>query len=524
MEPLRKAMTRAAAPVSIIGTVGGFIGDIIAPLGNFAPWIALVSFVFTLIGFFGFVSLRRKQGDLAWDSPVAGALLIAGASTAIFGGWSVIFALGPEKGYLADNVAPIATVQAQLLNLQEDVTVIKETTGETATQVAAAATAQAEGFADIQSAFAALQLGEGTLVTNPTTPQEWYSNARLYQLRGDTANAIKAYEGYFQFNLEYVDPLIEYTALLKATEGIARTRQMMTDMLNAHPDNLSLDLAVARLLDTPQERLERLTALSARAAQYGPVFGELGDEYTRAISSTPTQDLINKQKAAYTTLFSLEEQQLFTRYYIDKVLAEERLEGARKTLAAFANAQTALSKVEIQITHYYNGTQFVFIFAEVSTAQKILFGIDDPEPKTETGRNASGFANSLITPILLPVGEHTLYLQYIDANGTASQVYSQAFRVDPVTVIFQQLPTDFSNNTIPGTFTVGILGAKLEDAMAYTYRYSLDDDSLSETLEGFAFGSIQVTGLTVGEHTLHIQATGADGSQTEIVEFPFTVK
>ena len=524
MEPVRKAVTRAATPVSIIGAVGGFIGDIVAPLGNFAPWVALVSLVFTLIGLFGFLSLRRKQGALAWDSPVAGGLLIAGASTLIFGGWSVLFAVGPERGYLAENIEPIAAIQAQLLNLQEDVTQIKETTGETAEQVAAIGTAQAEGFADIQEAFAALQMGEGTLVENPSTPQEWYSNARLYQLRGDTANAIKAYEGYFQFNLEYVDPLIEYSALLKATEGIARTRQIMTDMLNAQPGNLSLDLAVARLLDTPQERLERFAALSTRAPQYGPVFAELGDEYTRAIGSTPTQDLIQKQTDAFTTLFNLEEQQLFTRYYIDKLQAEERLESARKTLDAFANAQNAFSKTEIQIAQYYNGTQFIFIFAEMGSAQKILFDIDDPEPKTDTGRNASGFANTLITPILLPVGEHTIYFQYIDANGSASEVYSKPFRVDPITVSFQQLPTDFSTNTIPGIFTVGILGDKIEDAKAYTYKYSLDEDSLSETLQGFGFGTIQVTDLKPGEHTLYIQATGADGQQTDVVEFPFTVQ
>lgn len=524
MEALRKAMTRAATPVSIIGTVGGFIGDIVAPLGNFAPWVALVSFIFTLIGLFGFLALRRKQGDLAWDSPVAGGLLIAGASTLIFGGWSILFAVGPERGYLAENIKPIAVVQAQLFDLQEDVTQIKETTGETATQVVAMATAQAEGFAGIQEAFAQLQMGEGTLVENPATPQEWYSNARLYQLRGDTANAIKAYEGYFQFNLEYVDPLIEYSALLKASEGIARTRQIMIEMLNAHPENLSLDLAVGRLLDTPEERLERFIALSMRAPQYGPVFAELGDEYTRAVGSTPTQDLIQKQADAYTTLFKLEEQQLFTRYYIDKLQAEERLQSARRTLDAFASAQTAFSKIDITITHYYNGTSFVFAFAEAGSAQKILFGIDDPEPKMDTGRNASGIANIYIPPILLPVGEHTVYFQYLDANGSASEVYSRAFRVDPVTVIFQQLPPDFSTNTIPGTFTVGILGDKIEDAKAYTYNYSLDNDSLSETLEGFAMGTIQVTGLTPGEHTLYIQATGADGRKTEVVAFPFTVQ
>lgn len=524
MEPLRKAIARAAAPVSIIGAVGGFIGDIIAPLGNFAPWIALLSLAFATLSLFGFLSLRRRQGALAWDSPIAGALLVASASTAIFGGWSVIFAMGPENGYLSQNVVPIATLQAQMLNLQEDVTEIKETTGETATQVAAAATAQAQGFADIQAAFAALQLGEGTLVENPATPQEWYSNARLYQLRGDTANAIKSYEGYFQFNLEFVDPLLEYSALLKATEGIARTRQMMTDMLNAHPDNRSLDLAVARLLDTPQERLERLTALAARAPEYGPVFNELGEEYTRAIGSTATQDLLNKQAEAYTTLLKLEEQQLFSRYYIDKALAEKRLDDAGKTLAAYSGAQTALSNVDIQVTYYYNGAQFAFVFAELSTTQKILFSIDDPEPKIETGHNAAGYVNMLIQPMALPVGEHTIYMQYVDANGTSSQVYSKSFRVDPVAVIFQQLPPDFSTNTIPGTFTVGILGAKIEDATAYTYKYSLDNDSLSDSLEGFAIGAIQVTGLTQGEHVLYIQATAADGAQTELVQFPFTVK
>jgi hypothetical protein len=115
-------------------------------------------------------------------------------------------------------------------------------------------------------------------------------------------------------------------------------------------------------------------------------------------------------------------------------------------------------------------------------------------------------------------------MQYVDANGTASPVYSKSFRVDPIAVIFQQEPPDFSTNTIPGTFLVGILGAKLEDAILYTYQYSVDTDSLSETLEGFAMSTIQVTGLRPGEHRLYIRATAADGTQTELVQFPFTVK
>jgi hypothetical protein len=437
----------------------------------------------------------------------------------------VIFALGPDNGYLAENVAPVATLQAQLLNLQEDVGEIKETTGETATQVALSATAQAQGFADIQAAFAALQSGQGTLVSNPTSPQEWYSNARLYELRGDTANAIKSYEGYFNYDLEYVDPFLRYTALLKATEGIARTRQIINDRLNARPDSLTLDLIAAQLLDTREERLARLEALAARTPQYGPVFGALGEEYTGAIGATATKDLLQKQSQAYTTLLKLEEaQQSFTRYYIDKALAEAQLESARKALAAFAGAQSALSNIDVQITQYYNGTQFVIILPEISTVRQLLFSIDDPQPKTDIGRSAAGFVNNLIQPLPVPVGDHTFYMQYVDANGVTSDVIRKPFRVDPVTVIFQQMPPDFSTNTIPGTFTVGILGADLQQATPYTYKYSLDNDTLSETLEGFAMGTIQVTGLTPGEHVLYIQATAGDGTQTPVVQFRFTVK
>jgi len=107
-------------------------------------------------------------------------------------------------------------------------------------------------------------------------------------------------------------------------------------------------------------------------------------------------------------LLKLEEQQLFTHYYIDKALAEKRLDDADKTLAAYSGAQTALSNVDIQVTYYYNGAQFAFVFAELGATQKILFSIDDPEPKTETGHNAAGYVNMLIQPMVLPVGEHTI--------------------------------------------------------------------------------------------------------------------
>jgi hypothetical protein len=220
-------------------------------------------------------------------------------------------------------------------------------------------------------------------------------------------------------------------------------------------------------------------------------------------------------------VLDLEEQQGFSRYFIDKAMADGHLQTAQAQLSAFATARDAFADVQIQIYYNYNGVEFYIITPEVGSAQQFLFSIDDPEPKTETGRQ-SGFVKSYVGPLPVPEGEHTFYLQIVDANGTAGQVISQPFRVDPIAVRIAQQPTDFSTNTIPVAFVVGILGS--EGFEPYSYRYSVDNDSLSESHDGFAQANFTVDGLTSGDHTLYIQATAEDGTQTEVVQFPFTLE
>ena len=43
--------------------------------------------------------------------------------------------------------------------------------------------------------------------------REFQKSKLLAGAPGDTANAIKSYEGFLGFRLEYVDPYLEYTAL-----------------------------------------------------------------------------------------------------------------------------------------------------------------------------------------------------------------------------------------------------------------------------------------------------------------------
>ena len=525
MIPLRRVLARAAVPVGVIGAVGGFIGDIVQPLGNFAPYVALLSLLGAIASFIFLIIERRRKGQDVWDSISAGLFVMFAGSTVIFATWSVVFAAGPERGYLATNIEPIGQLQAQMLGIQKDVTEIKTTVEASAKQIVVSATEQAQGFAELQKAFAQLQAGQGTLVTNPATPQECYSNARLYQLRGDTANALKAYECYFRFNLEFVDPFYDYTAMLNATQGIAQTRKTIDDMKRARPDSATLELIATRLLDAPAERIQRLNALAARSPQYGPVFDELGQEYARAIAGTVTKDLLTRQAAAYNTLFKLEENQLLSRYYIDKAQADARLQNAHKMLDAFANAGKVFSNVDVQIYAYANGVQFIVILPEVGSAKQLLFSVDDPDPKTDAGKIVSGaqaFINTSIGPLPLKVGDHMFYMKYVDANNVISQVFSKAFRLDSIAVNFLQQPPDFSTNTIPGLFSIAIVGA--QGFEPYTFKYSIDSTALDQSLAGIASDSINLKGLAKGDHTLFIQAAAPDGKKTDVVEYKFTVR
>ncbi|MCP5098394.1 MAG: hypothetical protein GY943_22825 [Chloroflexi bacterium] len=540
---IRNAIGKAAAPMGAIGAVGGFISDVLAPLGNLAPWVAGLSFLIfigTVITYFG---MLRRPGMEPGESLMPAILVISAGSTIIFAGWSILFANGPDNGYLAENVEPIAQIQASLLGLEEDVAEIKETTEETAVQVEeiatvqadiqdtgeetadqvdAIATAQAQGFADIQSAFAALQSSQ-SIIENPTTPQEWYSNARLYQLRGDTANAIAAYEGYFSFNLEYVDPYLEYTNLLKATEGIARTRQIVSDMLNLQPDSKTLDMMLATLFDLPEDRLARLEALAQRAPEYAPVFYELGQEYSSALRANFTQNLQDQQSGAFTTLFQLEENQLYSSHFIDKSRAQENLDQAQVTFESFAGV--ALLELDFLPFYSYEGVTIIVLLPE-GNVEELRFSLDNPNPTNNTGSSSFGgqsFANTTIGPIPLEKGEHTLYVQYTDATGVESDMFIYEYTVEDIVINYQQQPFDFSLDGIPAIFTMAVVD---EDPNAlFTFNYSIDSDALDENIQGVGqAGVIQIGPIEVGEHVLHVQAVGPGGVTTDVVTFPFTVE
>ena len=98
MYQLRRAVSRAATPVGIIGAIGGFIGDIIQPLGNFAPYVALMSLIGAVASLIFLLIERQRKGYDIWDTVSAGLFVMFTGSTVIFAFWTLAFAIGPDRG------------------------------------------------------------------------------------------------------------------------------------------------------------------------------------------------------------------------------------------------------------------------------------------------------------------------------------------------------------------------------------------------------------------------------------------
>lgn len=527
---------KSSGPLAIIATVGGFLSDVILPLLDLAPWIAGISFlafVGSVVAFFMFKATPEKE---LGESLVPASMVLTAGSTIIFAIYAVVFNNAPEKGYLAENVQPIAAVQASLLWLEADVEEIRETTERTEDLVQEIADAQEIGFAELQEAFANLQASD-TIIEDPETPQEWYSNARFHQLKGNTAEAVKAYEGYIPFGLEFVDPLQEYANLLNSTQGIGKTRQIFTELYNAQPDNRTLEMLSALLLDSRDDQLTRLEMLATRAPQYAPVFLEIGDAYTRKLQATFTTDSRDKQAAAYGTLFELEGDQQFSSFYIDKSLAQEKLGAAQKTLDAFASADSLkLDFLPINSADSSgNPALLLAVLLPEGNVKEILFSVDDPTPSISTGSTQVGsgsIANTNIGPIpFTEKGDHIIYVQYTDANDVVSEVFTYEYTVNDIMFSHQQEPYDFSLEGSPVFVTLTAIDAAADDLS--TWNFSIDSDALDQSFQfpGYIV-PLRIPGdltaadqgvLEPGEHTVYVQRTRPDGSQTDVVSYTFTV-
>ena len=137
----------------------------------------------------------------------------------------------------------------------------------------------ADSLENLSERFAQLSQTGGTIPT-PRAPHEHYHNARVYELRGDYANARKSYAALFNGGVGKLDPYLRLSAFLRAQEGVAGARATLRELPVAG-DTFWKDYAV-NLLEAPALQRRHLMAVIASRPAFAPAHFHLAATFSAA--------------------------------------------------------------------------------------------------------------------------------------------------------------------------------------------------------------------------------------------------
>ncbi|MDX2235484.1 MAG: caspase family protein [Hyphomonadaceae bacterium] len=289
---------------------------------------------------------------------------------------------------------------------------------------------------DIAREFAAIA-GRGAIIAEPKEPQDFYANARLYELRGDFLNARRSYLGFFNFGLAFVDPHYRFQTFLRVQEGRAGAREVYGELAGARRGDETMQYAAA-LLQEPDVRKARLEQIVASRPDFAPAIYELARNYSEAALGSQTLADKEKERDLLTRFVALADSGRFLRWFIDQTVASEQLDDARRRLTALS-ATAVAQPVTMIATRSNQGWGLTFTILEAT--QEIFVRIGDgpnqstgfqPFPHPATGKPfprlyVDAPANAARAPVVVT---------YRDASGAMRGPFT--LRFDPDKALFEQ--------------------------------------------------------------------------------------
>lgn len=342
----------------LLSAIGGFIGDVLQPLAPFSEYIFYILLIaivpLTLIYYF-FKNLKNKIVPF-----LSFAIIFAFISGVMFG--LQLASDNKEKGVLSAIVPGIEKIQSSLGIIDEKLISIKEDT-----EVIKENTKNISGKLDMLGTKIGKQ---GGIISNPSTFQEWYSNARQYELKGDFLNTRISYLKYFTYKKDFIDPHLHFFKLLKIQEGKAGAREVYTDLKTMYP-SIAIEIVYALSL-RDENKIETLTRLANENPNYSPILYILSKEYSLNKLGEQTLSETKLEKEYLEKFIVMAENGSYLKYYLDKNVAAKHLENAKirlKTILATYIDSTALIQ-PVTLSMQYAG-------------RDMLINLDIPEPISE---------------------------------------------------------------------------------------------------------------------------------------------
>lgn len=331
------------------------------------------------------------------------------------------------------------------------------------------------------------------IVDTPTQPHEFYSNARLKEIRGDYPGARQDYLKYFAFGMPQVDPHLRFQAVLRVQEGRAGALEIYRSLSQGRNDPTTLFAEI--LLEEREERVRRLSAFLDAYPDFSPALYALSQDYSQtrlgqqsATDKARERDLLDRFMAAV-------EDGRFLGYYLDQQMAAEQVEDARTRLAALSFVNPAALANPVRLNAMRSNQGWMLTLAIADRAQEIFVKLPGSEPRS-TGFVSGAVDPSTGAPIPYPAfelpgtaGDTTIEVSYRNIHGEMQGPFPVRFTPGDALVAGQK--------DILERFTTGWLAFRDWDGRKLLYfthlisyrcaiqqvRYALDSDTPDQVFD-----------------------------------------
>ncbi len=380
------------------------------------------------------------------------------------------------------------------------------------------------------------------IISNPQSPADHYHNARFAEVKSDFAMARKSYNAFLASGVEFIDPYLAYTDMLKAQDGLEGAREVLV-ALRKNNNTLSMEASAALLLPKTQ-RLTALQALAEKSPDFAPAAYLISREFSAEKLGDQTIADKNDEKKWLDAFRTLNDAGKFQTYVLDKKEGKKWLDDVDARAARLAAMPAAVLKNPVTLTAMQSndGWMLTFGFADYKI-KKIEWRNEGDANFKETG--VSTIMNSQ-TGLLMPnmsvsvgkliPGDHAMEVRYVDMSDKLNGPFKVSFNTGNAELAMgKQVLGSLTNSWISLRDYDGKLLCYFTALLSYrsslkSIRYSVDSDALDQT---FPFNppkpgqspyeidpkdTIYLT-LPTATKSVSVQLEFADGTLSEVKKF-----
>jgi len=284
----------------VLSAVCGFIADVLQPIAPFAIYLLIGSGLLLVLSLIYY--LKTKKG-LVYSLIMLSATAVLAVVTGI-----QQFSGSTENGVASEVIPGVSGLQQSLGLIQEGIEDIKQDTAD----IKKSQQKMKENTDKIASHTQ--ETAEGK--TNPKTPEDFYHNAKRYELSGDYANARRAYKKYIDFKTGKLEPHLRLVEFLRANDGRSGALEEYKLITRG---NESVVVAYTKILLSPVARRKQLlTDFQDQNPEFAPVYYDLSRECS--FETLGQQSFSNKREEhKWLSKFKeLDEQGSVSKYFVDK--------------------------------------------------------------------------------------------------------------------------------------------------------------------------------------------------------------